>query len=95
MQCRSLIVPLAALSVIPWLASTPKGLQAATSRTLPTIPPGGLLHVHPENPRYFTDGSGRAIYLTGSHTWMNLQDASLDGRPMALDYAAFLPRCLF
>jgi len=27
------------------------------------------------NPRYFTDGSGRAIYLTGSHTWNNLQDS--------------------
>jgi len=48
------------------------------------------LRVHPDNPRYFTDGSGRAVYLTGSHTWMNLQDASLDGQAMALDYPAFL-----
>jgi hypothetical protein len=28
------------------------------------------LEVHPANPRYFTDGSDRAIYLTGSHTLM-------------------------
>jgi hypothetical protein len=25
------------------------------------------------NPRYFTDGSGRAVYLTGSHTWDTFQ----------------------
>jgi hypothetical protein len=31
------------------------------------------LFVHPTNPRYFADGSGRAVYLTGSHTWNNLQ----------------------
>ncbi len=33
----------------------------------------GPLTVNPRNPRYFTDGSGRAIYLTGSHNWSNLQ----------------------
>ena len=32
------------------------------------------LTVHPNNPRYFTDGSGKAIYLTGSHTWGNFVD---------------------
>jgi len=31
------------------------------------------LTVHPNNPRYFTNGSGKAVYLTGSHTWNNLQ----------------------
>ena len=31
----------------------------------------GPLRRHPSNPRYFTDGSGKAIYLTGSHTWSN------------------------
>ena len=36
----------------------------------------GPLRVHPTNPRYFTDDSGRAIYLTGSHTWTNLQDVN-------------------
>ena len=29
----------------------------------------GVLRVHPGNSRYFTDSSGRAVYLTGSHTW--------------------------
>src|SRR5690606_13746261 len=31
------------------------------------------LAVHPENPRYFTDGTGRAVYLTGSHIWYTIQ----------------------
>ena len=34
----------------------------------------GALKRNPQNPRYFTDESGRAIYLTGAHTWANLQD---------------------
>lgn len=34
----------------------------------------GLLTVHPGNPRYFADGTGKVTYLTGSHTWTNLQD---------------------
>ena len=35
---------------------------------LTAAPATGPLRVHPTNPRYFTDGSGKAIYLTGSHT---------------------------
>ena len=56
----------------------------------------GPLRVHPNNPRYFTDGSGRAVYLTGSHTWLNLQDivhveSNADyHRPPAFDYEAYL-----
>ena len=34
----------------------------------------GPLRVLPSNPRYFTDGSGRAIYLAGTHNWHSLQD---------------------
>jgi hypothetical protein len=33
----------------------------------------GPLRVHPANRRYFTDGSGKLIYLTGSHHWDNFQ----------------------
>jgi hypothetical protein len=50
----------------------------------------GPLRVHPANPRYFTDGSGRAIYLTGSHTWANLQDAGYSDPPPVFDYTAYL-----
>ncbi len=51
----------------------------------------GPLRVHPDNPRYFTDGSGRAIYLTGSHTWASLQDTlPVEGEQRPFDYDAYL-----
>jgi hypothetical protein len=34
----------------------------------------GPLRVLKSNPRYFTDNSGKAIYLAGSHQWHNFQD---------------------
>jgi hypothetical protein len=46
--------------------------------------------VHPANPRYFTDRSGRAIYLTGCHTWNNLVDMGRDDPPEPFDFAAYL-----
>src|SRR5436190_19410273 len=48
------------------------------------------LRVHPTNPRYFTDGSGKAIYLTGSHTWVNFKDYGTSDPPPAFDYERFL-----
>jgi len=51
---------------------------------------GGPLRVSKENPRYFTDNSGRAIYLTGSHTWNNLVDMSKTPGQDQFDYEAFL-----
>ena len=50
------------------------------------------LAVHPTNPRYFTDGSGKAVYLTGSHTWNNLQHNGVYP-PVAYDeYLDFLQK---
>ena len=51
--------------------------------------PMGPLRISSINPRYFTDDSGRAIYLTGSHTWNNFQDMGV-GRLESFDYAAYL-----
>src|SRR5262245_42243764 len=34
---------------------------------------GNTLRRHPTNGRYFTDNSGRPIYLTGSHSWDTFQ----------------------
>lgn len=34
----------------------------------------GVLKIHPINSRYFTDQSGKVIYLTGSHTWLSVLD---------------------
>jgi hypothetical protein len=58
----------------------------------------GPLRFRPTNPRYFTDGtksadgSLRAVYLTGSHTWTNLQDRGWIGGPVSdvLDSSRYL-----
>ena len=50
----------------------------------------GPLRVHPENPRYFTDDSGKAILLAGSHTWPNLVDMGPSDPPPAFDFDAYL-----
>ena len=42
---------------------------AASSATVQT---NGPLRPHPTNGRYFADATGRAVYLTGSHTWWTL-----------------------
>ncbi len=38
----------------------------------------GGLRVSPVNQRYFSDSEGNIVYLTGSHTWANMQDPSND-----------------
>ena len=56
----------------------------------------GPLRVHPTNPRYFTDGTKnpdgtlRAVYLTGAHTWATLADIGKGGTPPAFDFTAYL-----
>lgn len=51
---------------------------------------GGPLRVNPANPRYFTNDSGRAIYLTGSHTWNNFKDIGATGPLSNYDYDGYL-----
>lgn len=52
----------------------------------------GTLRTCSENPRYFTDDTGKAIYLTGTHTWSVFQDAvTADGKVVSpFDYDAYL-----
>ena len=51
----------------------------------------GPLRVNRANPRYFTDDTGKAIYLTGSHTWANLQDrGALNPPGVSFDYKAYM-----
>lgn len=58
----------------------------------------GVLRVHPDNPRWFADESGRAIYLGGHQSFVDLQDNSFNkefirNRDRILDwdeYVAFL-----
>lgn len=72
-----------------WENSETKG-RPASRRDNNFILPNGPLRVHPSNSRYFTDQSGRAIYITGSHTWLTLQDRSLSEPSPPFDYEAYL-----
>ena len=49
----------------------------------------GPLRVSSRNPRYFETPAGRAVHLTGSHTWANLQERTREGRAL-FDYDAYL-----
>ncbi|HAK94606.1 MAG TPA: hypothetical protein DCM87_06295 [Planctomycetes bacterium] len=73
------------------IAAPAKGFWAAAIVRPPEAATGmrGPLRVHPSNPRYFTDDSGRAILLGGAHTWNNLAD--MTGAAAApFDYDAYL-----
>jgi len=50
----------------------------------------GTLRKNPANPRYFTDDSGNAVYLTGSHTWNNLVDMGKGDPPPEFDFGHYL-----
>jgi hypothetical protein len=56
----------------------------------------GPLRVLPSNPRWFTNDSGKAVFLAGSHVWQNLQDNGLiikgavSNPPPVFDYDAYL-----
>lgn len=59
---------------------------------LAATPASGPLRASTTNPRYFSDASGKAILLTGSHTWGNLQDytyAALPS-PRTFDFNSYL-----
>jgi uncharacterized protein YjdB len=49
-----------------------------------------LLRRSTQNPRYFENASGQIVYLTGSHTWSNLQDNGTTDPPAAFNYSAYL-----
>ncbi len=53
------------------------------------VPAAGPLRANPANRRYFTDGSGRAIFLTGAHTWANFQEIGTAPVPV-FDWEGYL-----
>ena len=62
-------------------------LATAASTLAPITTP---LRALPVNPNYFSDGSGKAVYLTGSHTWNDFQDWGTDDSPIPFDFAAYV-----
>jgi hypothetical protein len=65
------------------------GLGSAPVTAQGRKPATGPLTILRDNPRYFTDGSGRAIFLTGSHTWASLQDTGVAPVPK-FDWEGYL-----
>ena len=78
------------IAIVMLLILTASGLAAAAN------PAQGPLRIHPDNPRYFTDGarlsdgSLRAVYLTGSHMWNNLVDMGRNDPPEEFDFDTYL-----
>ena len=80
---RSFSPPFSGDAVLYLYASTRSERNARTAT--------GPLRRNPANPRYFTDGTGKAIYLTGSHTWSNFLDrGTLHPPQVPFDYAAYM-----
>jgi len=50
----------------------------------------GLLKRCDSNPRYFADYTGKPVYLTGSHTWSNMQEYLGPNPEKLFDYEAYL-----
>jgi uncharacterized protein YjdB len=73
------------------ITATSEGQSGTASVTVTQASGGtGPLHVSSRNGRYFENGAGQIVYLTGSHTWSNLQDNGTSDPPPTFDYAAYL-----
>jgi hypothetical protein len=77
------VVFLSLAASCPMLGAQPAGPNLSGPITVPLRALGG-------NPRYFTDGTGRAVYLTGSQTWNTFQDWGTNGTVQPVDFAAFV-----
>jgi hypothetical protein len=87
---RGVTVVAAAVAVSVLFGAVPRGGPAAGA----AISADGPLVVSSENPRFFTAGSGEAVYLVGSNLWNNLQDGaglgSCDQPGPSFDWTAYL-----
>lgn len=97
-----LLVLVGAASVAASLAAC-RGSDAARSRRSPDdvsraehpagpLDPDWGIHgvLQSDGGRYFTDSTGRAIYLAGSHTWNNFQEIGDKNPRPDFDYTAYL-----
>ena len=70
------VLPFLLLSALSAAAGDPSGI--------------GPLRVHPDNPCWFARPDGQAVWLTGSHTWANLQERGVEGQTPDFDYDGYL-----
>ena len=82
-ECLKVVGQIAAMAAMP-------PVVLAQDKREQHVPATGPLRVHAKNSRYFSDASGRAILLVGSHMWNNLVDMGRDDPPEAFDFAAYL-----
>jgi hypothetical protein len=80
------------LRILTCLLTVWLGISWVSAQTLVAT---GPLRVLQSNPRYFTDGSGKAIYLAGSHNWNNFEDTGHRRLPQTdppppFDYTSYL-----
>ena len=86
------------LLLVAWLAAAPHlsvSATAAGAHEGERVSAKGPLRIDPGNPRWFIDGTGRAVVLVGSHTWANRQERGIEGKTPDFDvdgYLAFLQR---
>lgn len=85
MKTIAILVSLIQLIVV----STCAAAEPATNQSIPK-PITAPLKALSTNPNYFTDGTGRAVYLTGSHTWNTFQDWGTNDSIQPLDFDAFV-----
>ncbi len=78
------------IGAVPVLIGTFLALLALALPAASQAMTGGLLRVHPDNPRYLTNKSGKAILLVGPHTWHVFQDYDDERASVEFDYDAWL-----
>jgi uncharacterized protein YjdB len=73
------------------VTATSEGKSGTASVSVtPSTGSTGPLRVSSRNRRYFETAAGQIVYLTGSHTWSNLQDNGTTDPPPAFNYSAYL-----
>ena len=77
-------------SVTATSVADPTKSASATVTVTTTSGATGPLRPVAGNPRWFTDGSGKAIVLSGSHTWNTLQDTDQTTTPAAFDFTRYV-----
>jgi hypothetical protein len=91
---KELVALIFSISVISACGAAKSSLESVqsggTAQMDAAAADSGTLRVSTINPRYFTDSSGKPIYLTGSHTWTGLIDRGAGDPPAPFDFERYL-----
>jgi hypothetical protein len=91
---KELVALIFSISVISACGAAKSSLESVqsggTAQMDAAAADSGTLRVSTINPRYFTDSSGKPIYLTGSHTWTGLIDRGAGDPPARFDFERYL-----